>query len=76
MRTSAYTEAGERLAKKRRKSVNVILTAEEYGRFQKFCARRGHKKSTLVARLIRDYLDGQKFMMQSELPLNRLEPRT
>lgn len=59
------------MAKKKRKSVNVILDVSEYRRFQKFCFDRGYKKSTLVARLIRDYLDNEKFMMQSELPLGR-----
>lgn len=49
--------------------MSVILTADEFRRFQRFCSRSGYKKSTLVARLIRDYLDAEKFMVQSELPL-------
>lgn len=71
MRTSVYNAAGAFVAKKKRKSINVILDMSGYRRFQKFCVERGYKKSTLVARLIRDYLDNEKFMMQSELPLTR-----
>lgn len=74
MRTSVYNAIGAVLAKKKRKSINVILDPNEYRRFQKFCVERGYKKSTLVARLIRDYLDSEKFMMQSELPLSRSGP--
>ncbi len=57
------------MAKKKRRSINVILSPEEYRRFHAYCTLGGYKKSTLVARLIRDRLDAEKFMMQSELPL-------
>jgi hypothetical protein len=59
------------LAKIKRKTISVILSPEEYRRFNSYCALSGYKKSTLVARLIRDRLDAEKFMMQSELPLVR-----
>ena len=37
--------------------VNVLLTAEEAERFSDYCVRKGFKKSTLIARLVREYLD-------------------
>ena len=63
--------ARKALAKKRRKSINVILAPNEFRRFQRFCSERGHKKSTLIATLIRNHMDTEKFMMQSELPMDR-----
>jgi hypothetical protein len=60
------------VAKKKRKSITVILASEDFKRFQAYCSARGHKKSTLAARLIRDHLDGEKFMLQGELGLERL----
>jgi len=61
------------LAKKKRKTVNVLLGSDEFRRFQRYCVRSGYKKSTLIARLIRDHMDAEKFMMQSDLPLNDRE---
>ena len=37
--------------------VNVLLSAEEAERFSDYCSRKGFKKSTLIARLVREYLD-------------------
>ena len=37
--------------------VQVLMRPEEASRFERYCERRGHKKSTLIARLIRDHLD-------------------
>jgi hypothetical protein len=62
---------GANLAKRKRKTINVILSAIDYRRFNSYCAQGGYKKSTLAARLIRDRLDAEKFMMQSELPVDR-----
>jgi hypothetical protein len=33
------------------------MRPDEANRFEKFCEARGHKKSTLIARLIREHLD-------------------
>ena len=41
--------------------------------FESFCEERGHKKSTLIARLIREHLDGQQFQMQRGLAFPRRE---
>lgn len=37
--------------------VQVLMRPEEALRFKHYCERRGHKKSTLIARLIREHLD-------------------
>jgi hypothetical protein len=59
------------VAKNKRKSITVILREDEYRRFQGYCASRGYKKSTLLARLMRDHLDSEKFMTESEGPPDR-----
>lgn len=41
--------------------VSVLLGRGEATRFDAYCRLRGFKKSTLIARLIRDYLDHEKF---------------
>lgn len=37
--------------------VQVLMRPDEASRFERFCEARGHKKSTLIARLIREHLD-------------------
>lgn len=44
--------------------VQVLLSAEEARRFERFCEERGHKKSTLIARLVREHLDREGFEAQ------------
>jgi len=56
---------------KHSRSVSVLLTEEEFTRFEAFSKHRGHKKSTLIARLIREHLDGQQFQPQRCLPFPR-----
>lgn len=41
--------------------VQVLLQSGEAERFERFCHLRGHKKSTLIARLVREHLDREKF---------------
>jgi hypothetical protein len=53
------------MAKSRRK-VTVLLDEHEYAQFERYCDARGFKKSTLVARLIRDHLKSENFASQSE----------
>ena len=50
--------------------VTVLLSESEFARLDAFCEEKGYKKSTLVARLIRDYLDSLQFPSQEELPLD------
>lgn len=56
----------------KRNKVTVLLDPDEFQRFEAFCTKRGFKKSTLIARLIREHLDNQGFSMQQDLPLARL----
>ena len=37
--------------------ITVLLDPEEFGRFEAYCESQGFKKSTLIARLIREHLD-------------------
>jgi len=46
--------------------IQVLLNRPEAERFEHFCTSRGHKKSTLIARLIRDHLDREGFASQGE----------
>ncbi|MBF0170815.1 MAG: DNA cytosine methyltransferase [Nitrospinae bacterium] len=41
--------------------ISVLLNPDEYERFEEYCAHRGFKKSTLIARLVRDHLDHEGF---------------
>lgn len=47
--------------------ISVLLPADEAVRFEAYCEKRGHKKSTLIARLVREHLDREQFAMQAEL---------
>lgn len=49
--------------------VSVILDAAEFDRLDGYCNRNGFKKSTLIARLIREHLDAERYGMQRDLPL-------
>ena len=48
----------------------MLLDQEEHVRFKAYCDERGFKKSTRVARLIRDHLDNEGYRLQRSLPLN------
>lgn len=41
--------------------VSVILCPEEAERLSKYCQKFGYKKSTLIARLIRQHIDQECF---------------
>jgi hypothetical protein len=45
------------MAKDTPTKVTVLLSNEEFERLDNYCRDRGFKKSTLIARLIRQYLD-------------------
>ena len=47
--------------------LTVLLSEEESSRFDDYCRERGYKKSTLVARLIREHLDKEGFPVQQNL---------
>jgi len=41
--------------------VQVLMQPDDAGRFERFCLDRGHKKSTLIARLIREHLEREGY---------------
>lgn len=49
------------------RKVTVLLSQDEFILLEKFCRERGHKKSTLAARLIRDHLEREGATSQREL---------
>ena len=50
--------------------ITVILGGEEFERFRDYCSEQGFKKSTLIARLIRELLDREQFQIQRKLHLD------
>jgi hypothetical protein len=58
-------------AKKNQTKISVLLTDAEYERLSAYCHDRGYKKSTLVARLIRQYLDMEGYGGQPSSPFSR-----
>jgi hypothetical protein len=47
------------------KKISVLLPPSEFDRLEAYCAETGHKKSPLVARLIRDHLNVEGFHVHS-----------
>jgi hypothetical protein len=49
--------------------VQVLMRPDEARRFERYCDVRGHKKSTLIARLIREYLEREGYGASDRRPL-------
>jgi metal-responsive CopG/Arc/MetJ family transcriptional regulator len=64
------------LGKPRKAKISVLLNDEELERLERYCTQRGYKKSTLIARLIRDHLDAEHFRVQGEFPLIQPSPES
>lgn len=47
--------------------VSVLLSETEDARFSAYCDERGYKKSTLIARLVREHLDREGYAAQASL---------
>ena len=47
--------------------VQVLFPREEADRFAAYCREMGFKKSTLIARLVREHLDKETFKSQPDL---------
>ena len=47
--------------------IQVLMPPDEADRFEDYCRERGFKKSTLIARLIREHLEQEHFKPQHEL---------
>lgn len=50
--------------------MTVLLSMEEFHRLDAYCRKNAFKKSTLIARLVRDHLDSEGFAVQPDLPLD------
>jgi len=55
------------MAREQKRQVTVLLEREEDIRFSAYCEKRAFKKSTLIARLIREHLDKEGFAVQKNL---------
>ena len=53
--------------------ITVLLSPADSARLNEHCRTSGYKKSTLIARLVRDYLDGLASEAQLPLPLPRIK---
>ena len=55
---------GPVIARGERQQVTVLLDQKAGDRFSAYCEQRGFKKSTLIARLVREHLDREGFASQ------------
>jgi hypothetical protein len=53
--------------------ITVLLSRKEAVRLNQYCESQGFKKSTLIARLIKEHLDTAAIPSQQELSLPILE---
>lgn len=51
------------------KKITVLLDTDEFVRFDRFCRDHGFKKSTLLVRLLREFLERESLSQEVELPL-------
>lgn len=47
--------------------IQVLMPKAEAERFEAYCREKGYKKSPLIARLVREYLDSEGFNPQPDL---------
>jgi hypothetical protein len=52
--------------------VTVLLPPEEFARFDAYCRERAYKKSTLIARLVRQFLDLEGYQIRRESPFDKV----
>ena len=52
--------------------IQVLMPKAEADRFDAWCREKGYKKSPLIARLVREYLDREGFNPQPDL-FNRVK---
>lgn len=56
------------------KKITVLMNSDEYNRFSEYCKATGHKKSTLIVRLVKEHLDHEEFGSEDRrLPLFNVE---
>lgn len=61
--------------KERTPRVNVLLPQEDYDRLTAYCEREGHKKSTLIARIVREYLAAKDVQKRPKARAPSARPR-
>jgi hypothetical protein len=44
--------------------VQVLMKPQDAARFERYCEDRGHKKSTLIARLAREHLEREGYSVR------------
>ncbi len=49
--------------------VTVLLSGDQFARLDSYCKTRGYKKSSLIARLVREHMDQEGFQVQMALPI-------
>ena len=49
------------------RKVSVLLGADDFEQFETYCQIRGHKKSTLIVRLIKNHLEQEGYVFQKKL---------
>lgn len=49
------------------KKISVLVPEGEARRFEAFCHERGYKKSTLIVRLIKEFLEREQYPLQESL---------
>jgi hypothetical protein len=59
----------------RKAKISVVLSLEDFERYQAYCEEKGFKKSTLIARLVRDHMDAAGYQLQRPLliPAQRVD---
>lgn len=60
--------------------IQVLMPTGEAQRFEAYCHEKGHKKSTLIARLVREHLTREGFAAQTAMileptPSDRRRPK-
>lgn len=53
------------------RKISVLLSEQEEARFCAYCSVTGHKKSTLIAHLIKEHLDRERFVATTEQPITK-----
>ena len=56
------------MSPKKLSRVTVLMERADFERFDAYCEAHGFKKSTLIARLLREHLDAVKFQVRRPLP--------
>lgn len=53
----------------KQKKITVLLEQKEFDEFDQFCQEHGFKKSTLLVRLLREFLEREAMAKDGPMPL-------